>query len=406
VNDSINKDRVRICLLTPRGAGAIGSLKAWGPGAIELADRVFRPAFGARLIETPPGRSRLGRIGAGTGDEVVVSIDNLRYHIEFESLDVASFESVEVHCHGGAAAIELVTSAFVEAGAERVDASRWTIETSPSELIAEARRALEDASTTRVAKILLDQAAGAFDREIVEILDTIDRDPDSALERIRRLIARGSWGTKLVEGFRVVIAGKPNVGKSRLLNALAGYGRAIVDPAPGTTRDLVTERTAIDGLPVELVDTAGIRETTREIESMGIDLAIKAYKSADLIILLFDRSRPLDRDDFKLIEELAPFAPIQTANKSDLACAWSEAEDERIGVDRSRLVVSAERGDGLDLLLATIADRLVADPPPPGSAVPFRESTLRTLQEAETRLNQNDLKAAVPILGSLLSKNK
>lgn len=393
---------MRICVLTPRGPGAIGVLKAWGPCAIELADRVFRPAFGARLIDTEPGRSRLGRIGAGTGDEVVVSIDDISCNHYNDSKNSNSFESVEVHCHGGAAAIELVTRAFVDAGAERVEAAEWTIATSRSRLVAAAFRALEGASTGRVAKILLDQAAGAIDREIHQIRDSLDRDPASALVRIRRLIDRGSWGTKLVKGFRVVIAGRPNVGKSRMLNALAGYGRAIVDPAPGTTRDLVTETTAIGGLPVELVDTAGIRENAGEIETMGIGLARNAYMNSDVIILLCDWSRQLDREDFELIDELAPLAPIHAANKADLACAWSKTDFERIDFDRSWRVVSAQGGDGVDSLIAAIAERLVPAPPPPGAAVPFQTRTLRGLEETETLINQNDPAGAKKHLDSIL----
>lgn len=394
---------MRICVLTPRGPGAIGVLKAWGPCAIELADRVFRPAFGARLIDTAPGRSRLGRIGAGTGDEVVVSIDDPN-DIQIDKMsDGCSYESVEVHCHGGAAAIELVTRAFVEAGAERVEAVEWTIATSRSRLVAAAFRALEAASTARVAKILLDQAAGAIDREILQIRDSLDGDCAATRERIRRLIDRGSWGTKLVTGFRVVIAGRPNVGKSRLLNALAGYGRAIVDPAPGTTRDLVTELTAIEGLPVELVDTAGIREGAGEIEAMGIDLAREAFINSDVVILLCDWSRPLDRDDFELIDELAPLVPIRAANKADLACVWSKADFERVDFDRSWRVVSAQRGDGVDALIAEIAERLVPESPPPGAAVPFQALTLRRLQETEARLDQNDLEGAKKLVDSILN---
>ncbi len=177
-------------------------------------------------------------------------------------------------------------------------------------------------------------------------------------------------GLRLIDGWRVVLAGRPNVGKSRLLNALAGYGRAIVDPTPGTTRDVVTLQTAFDGWPVELVDTAGLREAADEIEASGVSKARSEHAKADLILLVLDLSMPLTEPDHALIQDF-PHA-LRVANKSDLPAAW---EPSRVAA----MPISAEHGDGLDALMAEIVDRLVPNPPRPGAAVPFRVEQVKYL---------------------------
>ena len=143
--------------------------------------------------------------------------------------------------------------------------------------------------------------------------------------------SRGQVGVRLTTGWRVVIAGRPNVGKSRLLNALAGYQRAIVDPTPGTTRDLVTALTAFDGWPVELVDTAGVRETDDAIERSGIDRTLRQTETADLVLKVLDRSEPLQVDDRTLMS--GPGPALLVAGKADLPPAWELCEAGCGGID-------------------------------------------------------------------------
>ena len=190
-------------------------------------------------------------------------------------------------------------------------------------------------------------------------------DPEGADEGVDSLREKAEVGLKMVDGWRVVLAGRPNVGKSRLLNALAGYERAIVDPSPGTTRDVVTIRAAFDGWPVELADTAGLRASDDAIEAAGVASALVRQGTADLVVLVLDRSGPFTEDDRRWIASY-PDA-LLVANKSDLPPAW---DPEGLGLDVA--TVSAERGDGIEALASAIARRLVPDPPAPGSGVPFR----------------------------------
>jgi tRNA modification GTPase len=195
-----------------------------------------------------------------------------------------------------------------------------------------------------------------------------------------------------------VIAGRPNVGKSRLLNALAGFPRAIVDPTPGTTRDVVPIRTSFGGWPIEIVDTAGLRPTSDAIENLGIAMSHREQERADLVLLVLDRSEPLHGIDRKLIATMAGALPI--ANKSDLAPAWSSAD---IPINASTLAtISADRGDGVTSLIATIVDRLVPDPPPAGQAVPFRMGHLDDLTRVRLNLLANDRAAALKRLNLMI----
>ena len=369
-----------VCVLTPEGRGAIAVVRVWGPGAIAAADAVFRPATGRRLAESRPGRPRFGRVGAGTGDAVVAVVID------------ADPPEAEIHGHGGPSAVALVVDALVAAGVERRQPSAWVRHAARSTTEAEARVDLARAPTLRAAEILLDQWHGALARELTEIARLAGSDAAMADERLERLIARGSVGLRLTRGWTVVLAGRSNVGKSRLLNTLAGYERAIVSPTPGTTRDVVSLRTALDGWPIELSDTAGLRASADPVEAEGIALARAHQAGADLTLLVLDRSEPLTEVDRSLLRE--PSRALVVANKADLPAAWTPT-------DPATLTVSAERGDGLEWLVAAIVRRLVPDPPEPGAGVPFRPAQLRVLHAARASLHARDAITAAMSLGAL-----
>jgi tRNA modification GTPase len=379
----------RVCVLTPAARGAVAVVRVWGPRALEVAGAAFRPARGGPLSADAIGVPRFGRAGAGLGDEVVAVVVG--------GAVAGGPPEVELHCHGGPAPVELVVEALVAAGAERRRPLAWVRHAAGRAVEAQARADLARATTLRAAEVLFDQAAGALGREVAEAVRLAGSDPVAAAAAVERLRARATVGRRLVRGWTVALAGRPNVGKSRLLNALAGYNRAIVDPSPGTTRDVVTVRTALDGWPVELADTAGLREADDAVESAGIALARARQAGADLTVLVLDRSVPLTDNDRALLDGLR--GALVVANKSDLPAAWEAA-----GV--AALTVSAERGDGLDRLAEEVARRLVPEPPPPGAGVPFRVAHARRLERAREALRAGDVAGAVAALSPLLGQRR
>ena len=190
--------------------------------------------------------------------------------------------------------------------------------------------------------------------------------------------SRGRVGLRLITGWRVVIAGRPNVGKSRLLNALAGYQRAIVHSAPGTTRDVVTVATALEGWPVELADTAGVRTTDDPIEQSGIDRALRQTETADLVLKVLDRSEPL-RDRRSRADRAAGHVP--PGRQQGRPAAGLGAERSALCRGPGRDSCRPERGEGLDLLIAAIVAALVPMPTEPGAGVPFRPATTSSVFE-------------------------
>ena len=212
-----------------------------------------------------------------------------------------------------------------------------------------------------MAAILLDQLQGALAEELAS------GDP----RRLQTLLARAPLGLHLVTPWRIVLAGRPNVGKSSLINALVGYTRAIVFDQPGTTRDVVTATTAIDGWPVELADTAGLREGQDELESAGIARAREQMAAADVLVLVFDVTQPWTEEDESLVAQW-PEAVV-VFNKCDLAAMAGD----RPGA----LFTSAVTRQGIEELIEALGRRLVADPPAAGSAVLFTERQVRMVEE-------------------------
>jgi tRNA modification GTPase len=219
---------------------------------------------------------------------------------------------------------------------------------------------LARAPTLRTAAILLDQYHGALPRQLRTILDALQ---EAKGEQARQMLEElGSWagvGRHLTAPWKVVVAGAPNVGKSSLVNALAGYQRSIVAPMPGTTRDVVTTRLAVDGWPIELADTAGLRGEAETLEQQGIERARAVLRRADLCLWVLDASTEPVWPDEELCE------PVLVVNKIDLPPAWN---GERAP---TALRVSARTGEGVAELLSALGNRLVPRPPPAGAAVPF-----------------------------------
>jgi tRNA modification GTPase len=255
-----------------------------------------------------------------------------------------------------------------------------------------AHEALAAATTVRTAAIVLDQLHGAFASALRIILDAQESNQEERARRQLHELCRWTLlGRHLTTPFRVVIAGAPNVGKSSLINRLAGFQRSIVSPTPGTTRDLVSTRIAVDGWPVELIDSAGVREQAGTLEMQGIDLALSVAAEADLCLWLLDAAAPpvLPPREIPALRLLI--------NKMDLRPAWELSRFP----DAVR--VSAETGAGLDALLQSLSRWLVPEAPPPGAAMPFN-AELCDLVETAGMCAEGQLHQITQVLYNCLGK--
>jgi tRNA modification GTPase len=366
-------DAPRCAVFTPAGRGAIATVAVRGAGAIAAVSRCFQPAANRPLASFAIGRAVFGRFrtSAVATEELVVGL--------------IAADEVEIHCHGGRAAVAAVCERLIAEGCRLVSANEWVQKCESDPLSAKALLALGAARTERTAAILLDQYRGALRRELTAIEHSIARqDIGAAAAAVRQLLARTELGLHLTQPWRVVIAGRPNAGKSSLINALLGYQRSIVWHEPGTTRDVLTAATAIDGWPIELADTAGLRASAEAIEAEGVARAQRQISAADLVILVADVTATWDEG---LLRSLAGRPVIVVHNKCDLA---SPPVDGRpAGLD-----VSAQSGLGIDALCAAVAQTLVPDPPPRGAALPFTAPQISALAEAAVHLKRGDIAAA------------
>jgi tRNA modification GTPase len=365
---------ISVVVLTPPGRGAVATVLVSGGGAMAAVGHLFSPASGNHSAAVAAGQIQFGRWGGPAGEELVVCRRSER--------------QIEIHCHGGQAAVSAVVASLAELGASEVPWKEWSRRQTDDVIAAEALVSLSQATTLRCANVLLDQYHGALRLELdrcAALTEAPDEaSPRAANDRLEALRQRWRVGRHLVEPFRVVVCGKPNVGKSSLINALVGYQRSIVYDQPGTTRDAIRVRTAIDGWPVELCDTAGLRSSGDPLEAAGVRLAVERFSDADLRVLVFDATQTWDDEDRSLAARW-PDALI-VYNKSDLAAP--------VATPPGAITTSALLGSGIDDLIGLLGRRLVPVVPPPSAAVPFTAWQERIIREAIELLSSGKRRAA------------
>ena len=377
----------RASVLTPAGRGAVAVVAAAGQGAVAAVDASFHAANGRLFAQQDRDRIVFGHWTSGEHREEVVLVRG-------------EDASLEIHCHGGVAAVERIVAALAAAGCEITPWQTWIEGASSNEIAREATLALAAATTRRMAAILLDQFNGALGREIAAAQQELQQgNLAAAQDRLAALLASSRLGRHLTHPWQVAIAGRPNVGKSSIINALVGYQRAIVFDQPGTTRDVLSAETAIDGWPVRLTDAAGIRATADPLEAEGVARAKQQLSQADLVLWVLDAtaiSAGCDVVETAMHEvaeeggELAKDAhPLILLNKIDLL------EGDLLANHPSIIAVSALVGSGIDALLAAIVDRLVPTPLRRGEAVPFTVRQTSLLESALQAIHQADAQAAV-----------
>ena len=362
---------------TPPGPGGVGMIRITGSGALAIGRRIFTP-----LKPDPAALDQARRAVVGHVHSPRSSSDPIDQAIWLSFISPNSFtgeDTVEITTHGGPLILREALEAAVAAGARLAEPGEFTrrafsngrMDLSQAESVAslifaatsEARRVMQrqvegamgqEAGLLRdrllEAKVLLESAID-FPEDVDEIQpESLVPAVSNVIERVSSLLGTSKEGIAMVEGLRVVIAGAPNVGKSSLLNALLQEERAIVHEIEGTTRDYIEGRISVKGIPMVVVDTAGIRGSAEPLEDAGIARTRALMKEADLLLMVMDGSRPANTDEMELLESTAHDRRVVAVNKSDLP------DHPELNVPHGAVRISALEGAGLDELKDTIHD--------------------------------------------------
>ncbi|MBO5779192.1 MAG: tRNA uridine-5-carboxymethylaminomethyl(34) synthesis GTPase MnmE [Clostridia bacterium] len=371
---------------TPYGKGGIAVIRISGDEAIEIAGKVFRPASKKPLSYIEGGRIVYGTIHAPAPDQTFgKTIDDGMAAIMRAPRSYTGEDTVEISCHGGILLTEQVLSAIIAAGARPAEAGEFTkrafVAGKLSLTEAEAVINLIDARSEEALKLARSHTEGRLTAKLDEFYESLktlistayvyadypDEDlTDLSVDEMKNALEKLSAemqalsdtyyvGHAISEGIATVIVGRPNTGKSSLLNRLLGRERAIVSNIAGTTRDTIEETVQVGKVTLRLTDTAGLRDSDDPIEQIGVERSYAALKEAELILAVFDGTAPLSEEDRDLLSKLkdAPVPKIALLNKSDLASGIVSATD--LGDTFHAICpISAETGEGIDQLKSTI----------------------------------------------------
>lgn len=328
---------------TGNSAGGIGVIRISGDCAIEIADKIFKPADGSKLCDLAGYRAKFGNVfcSGEAADDAVALVFRAPKSYTGEN-------TVEISVHGGLYIVQKTLEAAFEAGAVPAEPGEFTkraflngkmdltqaesvaqLISANGETAAKASYNLLQGSLSRqidgVLQNLVDTSAlmAAWvdypDEEIPELEESeLEKSLETAAASLEKLLAGYENGQIMTQGVDTAIVGKPNAGKSTLMNLLAGREKSIVTDIAGTTRDIVEESVRLGSITLRLSDTAGIRESDDTVEAIGIRRALDKIESAELVIAVFDNSRPLDENDLKLIEKCRGKKAVAAVNKIDL----------------------------------------------------------------------------------------
>ncbi|MGM0396138.1 MAG: tRNA uridine-5-carboxymethylaminomethyl(34) synthesis GTPase MnmE [Bacillota bacterium] len=360
---------------TAVGEAGIGIVRMSGRDSLEIAKAVFMRTNNQEINPKDNKKLLYGHImdNETVIDEVLVAFMNEPYTYTRENM-------VEIYCHGGIIPVKKTLELLLKKGAKLAEPGEFTkraflngrLDLSQAEAVIDIIKS----KTEKSYDVSLNQLEGSLSREVEEIrkillgmiahievsidfpeddieevtYDDLTRDGNKVKSRIEKLLATSGKGKILRDGLNTVILGKPNVGKSSLLNAVLRENRAIVTEIPGTTRDIIEEYVNIDGIPLKIMDTAGIRHTDDLVEKIGVDRAKETLEKADLIIAIFDISRSLTDEDHHVIELIKDKKTIVLLNKTDLPNEYDE-ELFREYFDASQIInTSMIKGVGIDEL--------------------------------------------------------
>ena len=370
-----------VSISTAPGIGGIGIIRMSGKKSFEILDKIFKPKTSQKIEDIKGYTIKYGHIVENNEiiDEVLVSYFKAPRSYTTENM-------CEINSHGGNVVVKKILEICLKNGAELAEPGEFTkraflngrIDLAQAESVIDVINAKSD----KEAKSGIKQLEGYLSKEIKgikqEILDvlvnievTIDYPEydtpevqekeiaqmlESVRKKLKKLEKSFDNGKIIKDGIKTAIIGKPNAGKSSLLNAILKEDRAIVTDIAGTTRDTIEEFVTINGVPLNLVDTAGIREASDEVEKIGVEKSIKQANDADLIIAIFDSSKDLEEEDIEILNLIKGKKSIILLNKSDLNSKINENDERFTSITENILKISALNKSGIDELYEKIAE--------------------------------------------------
>ena len=376
------KEDTIAAVATPAGEGGVGIVRISGPDAERIAAALFVRAEGKN------GRLKSHMLHYGTIREPKSekTLDQVLLTIMRKPRSYTGEDVVEVHCHGGVFVVRRILGLILAQGARHAQPGEFTKRAFLNGRLdlaqAEAVVDLIAARTERGADLALSQVKGEFSswiadlrEQLLDILAQVEAAidfPEEEIELLERpaliakvdtlrskihvILATYEWGRLLREGARVCICGRPNVGKSSLFNALLGEERVIVTPLAGTTRDVIEESINLNGLPVVLSDTAGIRDTTDDVERIGVKLSHEQLEKADAVVVVLDGSTALTDADKVILSSTTKKKGLVAVNKSDLELRVDSEQIRQIAGEKENVTVSATQGYGIQELRKSLRE--------------------------------------------------
>ena len=336
---------------TAVGEGSVSIIRVSGEEALKIAKKIFRGVRGKSIDDIKPYTMRYGSI---IDSETNEKIDEVILSYMKGPKSFTAEDTIEINCHGGVIATKRVLDTVIKSGARLAEPGEFTKRAFLNGRIdlsqAEAVMDIINSKTEVSMKSALVQSEGKLSKEINELRNklleiiahieaTVDYPEDDleevtsekteldvklVINEVNKLIESAEAGKIIRDGLSTVIVGKPNVGKSSLLNVLTRGNRAIVTDIPGTTRDIIEEYISLDGIPIRIIDTAGIRETENVVEKIGVERSKEKIEEADLVILMLDASREIAEEDIEIIKYIKNKKYIVLLNKQDLPNAINQ----------------------------------------------------------------------------------